>query len=57
MVILVDRDGREGAIEYRVETAAKRLGVEYRVVSDDLLLRWQMTAYFRQRRASGVSGN
>lgn len=49
MVFLVDRDGREGAIEYRIETTARRLGVEYRTISADLLLRWQMTAYFRDR--------
>lgn len=52
MVILIDRDGVEGAIEYRVKTAARRMGVVYRTYSDDFLLRWQMTEFFRQRRAS-----
>lgn len=51
MVILINRDGIEGAMEYRVETAARRLGVAYRTYSDDYLLRWQMAAFFRQRRA------
>ncbi len=50
MVVIVDRDGFEGAIEFRIETAARRLGVAYRTVSDDYLLRWQMTTFFRQRR-------
>lgn len=56
MIVLIDRDGVEGAIEYRVETAARRLGVVYRTYSDDYLLRWQMTAYFRQRRAATLAG-
>lgn len=56
MVILVDRDGIEGAIEYRVKIAARRLGVAYRSYSDDFLLRWQMTEFFRQRRASVLDG-
>lgn len=49
MAIIVDRDGAEGAIEFRIKSAARRLGVEYATYSDDYLLRWQMTAYFRQR--------
>lgn len=49
MVVLVDRDGQEGPVEYRVETAARRLGVKYMTFSDDYLLRWKMTEYFRQR--------
>ncbi len=48
-VIIVDRDGVEGTIEYQVRTASKRFGVEYSTMSDDYLLRWQMTSYFRQR--------
>lgn len=49
-VIIVDTDGREGPIEYRIDTAARRLGVEYETVSDEFLRRWQMTTYFRQIR-------
>lgn len=52
MVILIDRDGVEGAIEYRVKTAARRMGVVYRTYSEDFLLRWRMAEFFRQRRAS-----
>lgn len=51
MVIINDRDGIEGPIEYLVETAARRMGVSYQTISDDFLLRWQMTEYFRQRKA------
>ena len=49
-VIIVDRDGVEGSIEYRIKTATKQFGIEYSTLSDDYLLRWQMTSYFRQRR-------
>lgn len=37
MVVLIDTDGREGAIEFRVRTAAEMVGVEYRVYSGDFL--------------------
>ena len=49
-VIIVDTDGYEGAIEYRIDTAARRLGIEYETLSDEFLRRWQMTEYFRQVR-------
>lgn len=49
MVIIVDRDGIESEIEYQIETSARRFGVEYRTYTVDLLLRWQMTSYFRQQ--------
>ena len=50
MVVLIDLDGEEGAVEFQVEAAAHALGIEYRTYRPDYLLRWQMTAYFRQRR-------
>jgi hypothetical protein len=49
MVIIVDRDGIIGPIEYRIRTASQQFGVEYRSMSADFLLRWQMTSYFRQK--------
>ncbi len=52
-VLIVDRDGVEGSIEYRIRIASKRFGIEYATVSDDYLLRWQMTSYFRQKRSMG----
>jgi predicted RecB family endonuclease len=55
MVILINRDGRESSIEYRIRTTARRMGVAYQTISDDRLLSWQMTAYFRQRRAELLS--
>ena len=55
MVIIVDQDGVESSIEFRVRTASKRFGIEYSTVSDDFLLRWQMTSYFRQKRIADLS--
>lgn len=49
MIILVDLDGVEGPIEYQIERATKRFGIEYKAFSDDFLLRWQMTSYFREQ--------
>lgn len=51
MVVLVDTDGAEDAVEYRVETAARAAGVAYRVVDVDFLARLRMTAHFRAMRA------
>ena len=50
MIVIVDRDGVEGPIEFRIRTAANRYGVEYTTYSDDFLLRWKMTSYLRDRR-------
>ncbi|MEM9756182.1 MAG: hypothetical protein AAF914_09320 [Pseudomonadota bacterium] len=49
MVILVDTNGVEEALEYQVETVARSLGVEYLVLDRDALIRLQMTAPFRDR--------
>lgn len=49
MVIIVDRDGIIGPIEYRIRTAAQQFGVEYRSITSDFLLRWRMTSYLRQK--------
>lgn len=38
MVVLIDTDGREGAIEHRVRTVAARTGVEFRLLHDDDLV-------------------
>ena len=53
-VIIVDRDGIESAIEYRIRTASKRFGIEYSTISGDFLVRWQMTSYLRQRRSEDI---
>ena len=39
MVVMIDTDGREGAIEYRVRSVAEMVGVEYRVYRDDFLVK------------------
>ncbi len=39
MVVLIDTDGREGAIEFRVRTVAEMLGVDYRVFTQEALVR------------------
>lgn len=50
MVVMIDTDGREGRFEFRIRTAAKIAGIEYRVYSKNFLIRWQMTEYLRNRR-------
>lgn len=49
MVIIVDEDGIEGPIEYQIERAAIRFGIEHRTYNADFLLRWLMTSYFREQ--------
>ena len=53
MVVMVDTNGVEEAIEFQVETVAQSLGVAYQVIDRDLILRLQMTAPFRARVATG----
>ena len=48
MVVLVDTNGVEEAIEFQVETVARDLGVAYRVLDRDFVLRMQMTAHLRR---------
>ena len=47
MVILIDRDGVEDKIEYQVRRASTAAGVRYQVVDVDAMIRWQMSAHFR----------
>jgi hypothetical protein len=54
LVVLVDTDGTEDAIEYRVKTAARIAGVSYRALDVDFLLRLQMTAPFRAMREQAL---
>ena len=51
MVVIIDTNGVEDAIEYRVETGARAAGVSYHVIDAALLIRLQMTAPFRAARA------
>ncbi|MEM6609912.1 MAG: hypothetical protein AAF689_15200 [Pseudomonadota bacterium] len=52
MVVIVDTNGVEEATEYQIDTVARALDVEYRVLDRDFLLRVQMTAPFRARALS-----
>ena len=50
MVVLFDTNGVEEGAEYQIKTVSRRLGVAFRVYDVDYLIRWQMTAPFRDRR-------
>ncbi|RFU11830.1 hypothetical protein DZD18_14800 [Rhodobacteraceae bacterium W635] len=56
-VILVDTDGREDNAEYQVERVARMVGVDFRVYDLDYLIRMQMTAWLRERRAQPLLSN
>ncbi|MCO6384951.1 MAG: hypothetical protein JXQ91_11120 [Vannielia sp.] len=47
MVVMIDTDRREDRYEFQVRTVAQRLGVDYRVIDANWLIRWQMTQYLR----------
>ena len=47
MVVLIDTDGREEAVQYQVRTVARHLGITALTVNQAFLVRWQMTAPFR----------
>jgi len=57
LVILVDTDGREDNAEYQVERVARDLGVGFHVYDLDYLIRMQMTAWLRERRAEPLLSN
>lgn len=52
MVVIIDTNGREEAAEFQVETVAKAAGVSFLTVDEAFLIRWQMTAPFRDRRGT-----
>lgn len=54
MVVIIDTNGVEEAVEYQVETVAREAGVAYRVVDLDYLIRLQMTAHFRAREPRAI---
>ncbi|GAA6199530.1 hypothetical protein [Aquicoccus sp. SU-CL01552] len=47
MVLIIDTDGREDRYEFQIRTVAQTLGVAYKVLDRDYLIRWQMTEYLR----------
>lgn len=50
MVVVIDTNGIEESVEYQVETVARLTDVSYLTVTEDYLIRWQMTWPFRQPR-------
>ena len=56
MVIIIDTNGVEEAVEYQIETVARMNGVTYLTTDKDFLIRWQMTRYFRQGEAPLFGG-
>ena len=50
MIVVIDTNGVEEYIEFQVETVAQTAGVSYLTVTEDYLIRWQMTWPFRQDR-------
>jgi hypothetical protein len=48
MVVIIDTNGLEENIQYQVETVSSASNVSYMTVTEDYLVRWRMTAPFRQ---------
>ncbi|WP_176440994.1 hypothetical protein [Oceanicola sp. 22II-s10i] len=48
MVVIIDRDGQEEAVQYQNRRVARRVGMSYLTVSEAFLIRWQMTQPFRE---------
>ena len=51
MIVVIDTNGVEEAVEYQIETVARIAGVSFLTVDEAFLVRWQMTWPFRQERA------
>jgi len=47
VIYLVDTDGRIGKYETRIRAAAGMADVEFKTVTKDFLIRWQMTSWLR----------
>ncbi|MCZ4354505.1 hypothetical protein O4H61_18465 [Roseovarius aestuarii] len=47
VILMIDTDGRNGPYETRIKAAADMVGVEYRRMTYDFLIRWQMTSWLR----------
>ena len=52
MIVVIDTNGVEEAVEYQIETVARATGVSYLTVDEAFLVRWQMTWPFRQDRVT-----
>lgn len=49
-VILINTKGVEDGEEWQIELASRAVGIEYQTYTRDYLIRWQMTAAFRDRK-------
>ncbi len=47
MVILIDRDGREGRYEYETRIVAAKLGIPFGTCREGFVQRWAQTALYR----------
>lgn len=56
MVVIIDTDGKEEAVEFQVETTARMANVSYLTTDKDFLIRWQMTAPFRRDKSVPLFG-
>ena len=54
MIVIIDTNGVEEGEEWQVETAARASGIAYRTYTKAELIRWQMTAPFRDRAAANA---
>ncbi|MEJ6398408.1 hypothetical protein [Yoonia sp. 208BN28-4] len=56
MVVIIDTNGIEENVQYQVRTVARSLDVSYLTVTEDFLIRWQMTEPFRNRSEPTLFG-
>lgn len=56
MVVIIDTNGREEAVEYQVRVVARAQGVSFLSTDKDFLIRWRMTAPFRAEGAVPLFG-
>ncbi len=56
MIVIIDTNGVEENVQYQVETVARAASVSYLTVTKDFLIRWQMTAPFRDRSEPTLFG-
>ncbi len=52
VVYLINRDTRIGKYETRIRAAADMAGVRFETVSENFLIRWQMTSWLRNYSAA-----
>ena len=55
-IVIIDTDGQVEPVEYQVRTVAQATGVCFLSTDKDFLIRWQMTAPFRQDQRAPLFG-